>query len=545
MMKDYKIHIAVVDDGINEEYYDGCELEYNLEVTDELTVVNRYPYDKAVSSHGSICAAIICKYVPQARIGSVKILNGNRRSEADRLVRAIEWCTDNGINIVNLSLGTVYFKDFHRIRTAVEKAIGKGIIIIAACSNSGRMTYPAYITDVIGVKCDDSGTLSEGEYSYHYFPNDGINITAYSNILIQTSGGVKEYAGVCNSYAAAFITSRVCGILTENRNSSLYDVNRELAAGSVNRSEKDDSGNLKKEIDWVHNAVLFEINREKAEHYRKNFIFHAAKTVTLEYNSTDKLIRDIRYHLNVQIKEFDTIILDLNGVKLSEPDYNPGNIISELSGLHKNIVYLDDRETEKKPSLKLSDGNIKIWHPSIIKLLNYPVRKRLDVPLITVHDLTGKHLFSFLSEIQAYFRQDGYYITSVADQCYGKLFGFEFIPVYGESLSGRQADFLEFITGFYHPDILLIGSGSMSREIEKIDKLIEIDISIVITEKIDDNVMEFINIGKKRLFLLISDDKAPGLSYAGREIVRYDAAILEEPYELYQYIVGLYEKAQG
>jgi hypothetical protein len=50
------IHTAIIDDGINEEFYGTGGLEYNIEIKPELEVRARSGYDPYSPSHGTTCA---------------------------------------------------------------------------------------------------------------------------------------------------------------------------------------------------------------------------------------------------------------------------------------------------------------------------------------------------------------------------------------------------------------------------------------------------------------------------------------------------------
>ncbi|HEX3028096.1 MAG TPA: S8 family serine peptidase [Clostridia bacterium] len=130
------MYIAVIDDGINEKLYNAGVLQFNIEIFPDLTIAERENYNTFLPSHGTKCAAIIKKYSADALIGSIKILNDNtKRGLEKQLVRALQWCVDNGIRLVNLSLGTIDFRDFSEVKSCIDHATSQGLIIIAACNN--------------------------------------------------------------------------------------------------------------------------------------------------------------------------------------------------------------------------------------------------------------------------------------------------------------------------------------------------------------------------------------------------------------------------
>jgi Subtilisin-like serine proteases len=165
-------------------------------------------------SHGTTCAAIIAKYYPEAVFTSIKVLNDkNQKGKIEQFVKAIEWCLNEHIKIANLSLGTTNYKDFNIIKKIVNYAYKKGLIIVAACNNKNIFTYPASLTNVIGVKSNKSEILKEGEYIFNIYPLDGIEITSSSDHILKESTGEERTTYECNSFAAPFITAKVCRIV--------------------------------------------------------------------------------------------------------------------------------------------------------------------------------------------------------------------------------------------------------------------------------------------------------------------------------------------
>jgi len=223
-------HIAIIDDGINEKRYDVGKLKYNIEITQTLHIRSRTDYDPFLPSHGTTCAAIIKKYSPDVSLSSVKVLNDDAiKGMKAQLVKALEWCTDHNVHLVNLSLGTIDYRDFKEIEAAVKKAVYRGMVLVAACNNRNVFTCPASLKEVIGVKCDLSGTLKSQEYSYNSFMFDGIEITAGSIHQLMKFTGESKNTSPCNSFATPLITSVVNRIMEKNPSISLDGIKEELA----------------------------------------------------------------------------------------------------------------------------------------------------------------------------------------------------------------------------------------------------------------------------------------------------------------------------
>ncbi len=244
-MEKYSANVAIIDDGINQKLYKTGELKHNIQITPELHIQERVDYDPFLPSHGTTCAAIIKKYAPDAALSSVKILNDDsHKGMKAQLIKALEWCVENNIRLVNLSLGTIEYKDFIEVEKAVKYASENGVIIVAACNNKNVFTCPASLANVIGVKCDKSETLNGIEYIYNSFSPDGIDIIACGIHNLVKYTGESKITSVCNSFTAPAVTALVYNILKNNPNMGLYELKEALKKNSYNTIQIKGNQNL-------------------------------------------------------------------------------------------------------------------------------------------------------------------------------------------------------------------------------------------------------------------------------------------------------------
>lgn len=221
--------IAVIDDGINEGFYDIGRLIFDIEITADLKCIKRRPSAKSWDGHGTQCAAIIKKQYPKALLGSIKILKRRtQRASVAKLVKALQWCASNGIRLVNLSLGTVCSTDFGPIQEAVVDAHAKGVIIVAAENNSRILTYPASLLSVIGVRQDPAGSLEEGRYRYINEAVNGIEVEASANNRLRMIDGGITMCAPCNSYAAPVITGIVAVMIDSKPDITVEEIKYNL-----------------------------------------------------------------------------------------------------------------------------------------------------------------------------------------------------------------------------------------------------------------------------------------------------------------------------
>jgi len=104
--------------------------------------------------HGTAVASAIHEKAPDAAIYAIKVFDDRLATSVPTLVRAIDWASERGFNLVNLSLGTP--NDFRsaELQPAVERAIERGTIIVSAREHEGQPMYPGSIEGVVGVLLD-------------------------------------------------------------------------------------------------------------------------------------------------------------------------------------------------------------------------------------------------------------------------------------------------------------------------------------------------------------------------------------------------------
>jgi subtilisin family serine protease len=105
--------------------------------------------------HGTAVASAIHEKAPDAEIYAVKVFDDQLATSVPTLVRAIDWASELGIRLVNLSLGTP--NDFRsaELRPAVERAIQRGTIIVSALEHEDQPMYPGAFDGVVGVILDE------------------------------------------------------------------------------------------------------------------------------------------------------------------------------------------------------------------------------------------------------------------------------------------------------------------------------------------------------------------------------------------------------
>lgn len=89
----------------------------------------------------------------------IKVLNAQGYGYLSDVAKGVYFATDNGVRVINLSLGST--SDSSLLRDAVNYATNKGVLIIAAAGNDGGApcSYPAAYSNAVCVVATDSRNL--------------------------------------------------------------------------------------------------------------------------------------------------------------------------------------------------------------------------------------------------------------------------------------------------------------------------------------------------------------------------------------------------
>jgi subtilisin len=94
----------------------------------------------------------------EATLHAVKVLEDDGSGWSSDLAAGIEWATDNGCDVINMSLGG--FGDLKSLREACQYAYDNGVVLVASAGNNGPcsdcVSYPAAYNTVIAVSATSS-----------------------------------------------------------------------------------------------------------------------------------------------------------------------------------------------------------------------------------------------------------------------------------------------------------------------------------------------------------------------------------------------------
>ena len=103
--------------------------------------------------HGTACAGLIRRLAPAAELISVRVLGPDLKGSAYFFANALEWCIDNDVDVVNLSLSTAnddYAEIFHEL---VDRATAHNVMVVSAMNNERKRSIPSEYSGVFSVAC--------------------------------------------------------------------------------------------------------------------------------------------------------------------------------------------------------------------------------------------------------------------------------------------------------------------------------------------------------------------------------------------------------
>lgn len=427
---DKRVKIAIIDNGIDNLSLNRS-LENNIFIDSKgKCVADTKSITQQKFQHGTNCARIIEKNFKECRLTSIRILDDDGRGGIGSLEPALEWCYENGVVLVNLSLGTTHFSDKNNIRKIVNKYINRGMIIIAASANSGYTSYPASFSNVIGVVAGEKLRVNK-----ILNLQQGIDFEAPCNYKVENEYGCFPLVK-SNSYAAPYITALAGKSVLQNKITKNYDIKRKICNMFCLEKEEYDISYIP---DWITSAWSdYACNSSMAEPYFDIY--------TGDYKQYEESI--------------DTII------------FKDAHKIKQYNNREKNLLYLG------KEAFDIEDfkGFYWNWEKRIEQIRGVEGRKEnLQLPTVLCVLDEKVDLLWLIIELKNRFCKEGYNIYAISTKVESVLYDLEYIPKEIVCADKEKLhDFLYWQTYYQQSDALLWGTyfseaGNLMNTIEDVD----------------------------------------------------------------------------
>lgn len=156
------IKVGVIDTGISNKHPDLLD-----NVKGGVNTINPNKNWNDDNGHGSHVAGIVGALQnsigvvgagPAVDLYAIKVLGANGSGFLSDVVEGIQWAVQNGMQVVNMSLGTS--SDVPSLHDAVLVAHNAGVTVVAAAGNSGgAVIFPAAYSEVIAVSATDQNNV--------------------------------------------------------------------------------------------------------------------------------------------------------------------------------------------------------------------------------------------------------------------------------------------------------------------------------------------------------------------------------------------------
>ncbi len=494
-----QIRIAIVDSGIDASHSGVRDVAGGVHIQigkDSKTVFLDDHADCA--GHGTACAGIIRKKAPDAALYSVRIFDASLMADGRALIAAIQWCIDNEIGVVNLSLGTtdVTFKE--GLQKVCRKAVDAGVILVAAESNDGRESYPAIFSEVIGVT---GGAIYEPD-GFYYRKDHRIECVARGDEQRVCWLNGKYIMTGGNSFAAPHITGIIARLLEQHPKCSVQDIRLLLKEKALNEISQDrnksksDPQIIRKDFQedyaYIKKAVLYPYNKEMHSmvRYRDLLAFEIVGIADpigkgMVGKDAGKVIGEPQANLRISpnirraMADADTLILgyvdQLSRIRKRDllREYvqlalDEGCHVFSFQALDPNL-YGDLYDIADKKGLRLAYPHI---HREELAqaIQNFNALPPVDVPVLSVMGTSSQQgKFTLQLALRRRLIQKGYKVGQIGTEHHARLFGMDaaFPMGYASPLKlpfQHYIPYLDYkmreICQRTQPDIILNGSQS-------------------------------------------------------------------------------------
>jgi subtilisin family serine protease len=167
-----EVRIAVIDSGVHAGHPHVSGIAGGIAITADGRESNDF-IDQL--GHGTAVTAAIQEKAPEAAIFAVKIFHESLAARIEQLIRAIDWSVDNGMHLINLSLGTNNREHEPALLSTLERVQAKKIILVAAFEDAGIRWLPGSLPGSTPVTLDwgcprgqyRTSDLTDGRTLYH------------------------------------------------------------------------------------------------------------------------------------------------------------------------------------------------------------------------------------------------------------------------------------------------------------------------------------------------------------------------------------------
>ena len=253
------VRVGVIDSGIDNDHpaIAGHVKGYISFVEDRAGEmhVSDEPHGDAFG-HGTACADIIRRIAPEVELYSIKVLGPLLTGKGTAFAAGLRWAIEQGLDVVNLSLGTTkqdYAPMFYEL---ADQAYFKNVLLVTAANNMPVTSYPSLFAAVTSVACHDQ----QDPYEFYYNPEPPVEFGAPGiNVTVAWLNG-QHMTVTGNSFSAPHISGLAAKILSKHPGLTPFQVKTILRATARNQRSEGPAGLARAQP----SAPSSDSNRQKA-----------------------------------------------------------------------------------------------------------------------------------------------------------------------------------------------------------------------------------------------------------------------------------------
>lgn len=178
---------------------------------------------------------MIYKANPDAKLYIAQVLDENSNGSEKDVISGVKWAIKQDVDVINMSISS--YKYSSALKTTIDTATNKGIIIVAPVGNNGpngTISYPAKFDNVLAIgsvnsKLKHSKFSNTGPEIDFVVKGENIDVTSIYDLKEKNSG---------TSISAAQVTGMISNILKLNNKLTFNDVYSILKKSSISKKDK-------------------------------------------------------------------------------------------------------------------------------------------------------------------------------------------------------------------------------------------------------------------------------------------------------------------
>ncbi|WP_259754308.1 subtilisin-like serine protease QhpE [Pseudomonas sp. GCEP-101] len=207
--------VGVIDSGHSEEQAASVIIGQRFRLADD--GLDRLPLSVDLLGHGSAVCEAILRHAPEARLCVAQVFDERGVTSPLQIAAALHWLGEQGVRVINLSLGVR--QDRPILREAVAELIEAGVLLCASSPARGEPVFPASYPGVVRVTGD--ARCGAGEWSWLDSPQADFGAA----VKVAGRSGASLGCAAFTGHLAALLVER-----PELSNVQLVEVMRERAA---------------------------------------------------------------------------------------------------------------------------------------------------------------------------------------------------------------------------------------------------------------------------------------------------------------------------